>query len=145
MIITRPARPKRKGPDRKRLPIVIKGEPVKARLIVSRVIDNLGNELSIWYLLSNMHDVPAATLALWYYWRWSVENYFKLMKSAGMQLESWQQTTGLAIARRLLVASMACVSVWRIAHATGPKAGELRRVLVSTKWSTNETQSGIYL
>ena len=130
IIITRPAKQKRKGPEGKRLSIVIKGEPVKARLIVSRVIDNLGNELSIWYLLSNMHDVPAATLALWYYWRWSVEKYFKLMKSAGMQLESWQQTTGLAIARRLLVASMACVSVWRIAHATGPKAGELRRVLV---------------
>ena len=64
------------------------------------------------------------------FYQWDIESYFKLMKSAGMQLESWQQITGEAIARRILVASMACVCVWRIAHAKGPKANELRIILV---------------
>ena len=103
---------------------------MKVRLIVSRVIDHANRELATWYLLSTVLEVSAATLALWYYWRWSIESYFKLIKTAGMQLESWQQTTGLAIARRLLVASMACVWIWRIAYAQGAEAGELRKVLI---------------
>jgi hypothetical protein len=70
--ITRAARPKRKGANGKRLPSV-KGFPVKARLIVSRVMDDNSKELAIWYLLSNITAVSAATLALWYYWRWSIE------------------------------------------------------------------------
>lgn len=145
--ITRPARPIRKGANGKRL-AAVKGAPVHARLIVSRVVDNAGKELAIWYLLSNMPDVPAATIALWYYWRWSIENYFKLLKSAGMQLESWQQTTGVAIARRLLIASMACVFVWRIAHAKGPEAGDLRKILVrlsgrQMKWKKEFTYTSL--
>lgn len=147
VIITRDAKPKRKGANGKRLPAV-QGEPVKTRLIVSRILDDSGKELAIWYLLSNLYDVSAATLALWYYWRWSIESYFKLMKSAGMQLESWQQTTGLAIARRLLVASMACVCVWRIANAKGPEASELRRILVrlsgrQMKWKIEFTHNAL--
>lgn len=126
--ITRAAKPKRKGADGMRRTVA--GEPVRVRLIVSRVVDGKGAELATWYLLSNLFEVAAATLALWYYWRWSIETFFKLLKTAGMQLESWQQTTGIAVARRLLVASMACVWVWRIAHAKGTEAGELRQVLV---------------
>jgi hypothetical protein len=130
--ITRAARPNRKTVDGKKLPrIRIKGEALTARLVVSRIIDNSGKELAMCYLLAkNLDSVSASTIALWYYWRWSIESYFKLMKSAGMQLESWQQITGEAIARRILVASMACVCVWRIAHAKGPKANELRIILV---------------
>lgn len=145
--ITRPARPIRKGEDGKRLPPV-KGEPIYARLIVSRVVNDAGKELATWYLLSNMPEVSAATIALWYYWRWSIENYFKLIKSAGMQLESWQQTTGIGIARRLLVASMACVCVWRIAHAKGANAGELRKILIrlsgrQMKWKKEFTYTAL--
>jgi hypothetical protein len=96
-----------------------------------------------------MFSISASTIALWYYWRWSIENYFKLMKSAGMQLESWQQTTGDAIARRLLVASMACVCVWRIAQAKGPEASELRKVLVrlsgrQMRWKKEFTYASLY-
>lgn len=128
--ILRPAQPRTKKADGSRVQ-PIEGEPVKCRLIVSKIIDSNQKEIALWYLLTNMDNaVSKAEIALWYYWRWSIENYFKLMKSAGMQLESWQQTTSAAIARRILVASMACVFVWRIAHATGPKATEIRRVLV---------------
>jgi uncharacterized membrane protein len=74
--------------------------------------------------------VSAATLVLWYYWRWRIESYFKLLKSAGMQVEQWQQTTAAAIARRLLIASMACVIVWRLNESTHPEAEKVRKLLV---------------
>jgi hypothetical protein len=45
-------------------------------------------------------------------------------------LESWQQETGEAIARRLLVASMACVAVWQVAQADGEQAQTLRELLI---------------
>ena len=45
-------------------------------------------------------------------------------------MESWQQETVDAIARRLLVACMACVCVWQIAESKGAEAGELREVLI---------------
>ena len=55
---------------------------------------------------------------------------FKLLKSHGQQLEQWQQETGPAIARRLLVASMACVVVWQLQADDTPQATELRAILI---------------
>ena len=49
---------------------------------------------------------------------------------AGFDLESWQQETGLAISKRLLVVSMACVLVWEIAAAKGKKAEAFRAFLI---------------
>lgn len=127
--LVRAAKPRKLGENGKRVARV-KGAPVEACLVISRIVDEHQKELAIWYLLSNVSAVSPAQIALWYYWRWSIESYFKLMKSAGMQLESWKQETGKAIARRLMVAGMACVWIWRIAHAKGPVAGEIRRILV---------------
>ena len=128
--ILRPASLRTKRVDGSRVQ-PIKGTPVKCRLIASKIIDNNQKEVAIWYLLSNVGEaISKSEIAIWYYWRWSIENYFKLMKSAGMQLESWQQTTSLALGRRILVASMACIFVWRIAHVKGPEATEIRRVLI---------------
>lgn len=126
-LITRAAKPK-KAEDGKRKKI--EGEPVKCRFIVSRVQNSDGQVLAWWYLLTNVEAPDTTTIALWYYWRWSIETFFKLLKSAGMQLESWQQETGEAIARRLLIACMACVLVWQIAIAQGPEAGKVRNILV---------------
>ena len=81
-------------------------------------------------MLSNVKDIDASTIALWYYWRWKIETFFKLMKSAGHQLEAWQQESALAIAKRLLVASMACVTVWAIAADESQEVAELRGFLV---------------
>ncbi|MEZ5477737.1 MAG: hypothetical protein R3E95_09720 [Thiolinea sp.] len=78
--------------------------------------------LAEWFLLTNVAAVDAATVALWYYWRWRIESFFKLMKSAGHQLESWQQESALAIAKRLLVASGLRD---RVGHCCGP--GKKRR------------------
>lgn len=111
-------------------PKLTKGKVVKCRFIVSRIQNKEGKILAWWYLLTNVENTTMANVALWYYWRWSIETFFKLLKSAGMQLESWQQESGEAIARRLLIASMACVLVWQIAVAKGPEAGELRTILV---------------
>jgi hypothetical protein len=65
-----------------------------------------------------------------YHQRWRGENYFKLLKGLGQQLEHWQQETALAVAKRLLVASMACVVVWEVARGEGKEAERLRTVLV---------------
>ncbi|MEZ5477755.1 MAG: hypothetical protein R3E95_09815 [Thiolinea sp.] len=101
-----------------------------ARLVVSRILTADGQLLAEWFLLTNVAAVDAATVALWYYWRWRIESFFKLMKSAGHQLESWQQESALAIAKRLLVASMACVTVWAIAADQGKEAEALKTLLI---------------
>ena len=126
--LTRPAQRNRPGVgDRQRIP----GPPLTLRLIIAEVRDATGKVLAVWYLLSNVPgEIDAATLTLWYYWRWSIESYFKLLKSAGMQVEAWQQETAAAIARRLLVASMACVTIWRLARSAHPRASDARKMLV---------------
>ena len=109
----------------------IRGEHLQLRFVVSRVFDKKHRMLAEWYLLTNVPaSVDAARVALWYYWRWRIESYFKLMKSAGLQLEDWQQTTAERILRRLLIAAMACVTVWRLADDPTPEAAETRALLI---------------
>jgi len=144
VVLHRPARPHRKGQKR----VVVPGRPLRLRLVVS-VLRVDGESKERWLLLTN---VPAAVVAervaLWYFWRWVVETYFKLLKGAGQQLEQWQQETGLAVAKRLLLASMACVVVWEVARAAGPEAEALRAVLVrlsgrQMKWGKSYTQPAL--
>ena len=127
VVLTRPARQKRQGQK----PCAVAGTPVALRLIVSEVRGENGRVLAQWLLLSNVSAaVDGARLALWYYWRWRIESFFKLLKGAGQQVEHWQQTTAAAVARRLLVVSAALVLVWQLGRAEGPAAAELRTVLV---------------
>lgn len=110
---------------------VVPGAPLPVRLVVSEVRADDGTVLARWQLLTNVPAaVDAATVALWYYWRWQVESYFKLLTSAGQQLEQWQQENAAAIVRRLLVASMACVLVWRLARSVAPQAAAARQLLM---------------
>lgn len=125
--VVRAARPKRQRADKKQ---TLDGAPFSARLVVSRIIDADGNTLAEWYLLSNVFSVPAETVATWYYWRWQIECFFKLLKQQGLQLEDWQQESGLAIAKRLLVASQACVLVWQLQSQETPQANEVKQFLV---------------
>ena len=53
---------------------------------------------------------------MWYYWRWRIDGYFSLLKSRGHQIKHRQQETGIAIARRLLAALMACVVAWDLQY-----------------------------
>lgn len=136
--LTRPAQRNRPGTnDRQRIP----GPPLELRLVFAEVRDEAGRVLARWHLLSNVpHDVNAGTLALWYYWRWTIETFFKLLKSAGMNVEEWQQESAAAIARRLLVVGMACVMVWQLARSEHPQAGRARRLLV--RLSGRQIKSG---
>ncbi len=45
-------------------------------------------------------------------------------------MEHWQQESGEAIARRLLVAAMACVIVWNLQRQETPQAEETKQLLV---------------
>lgn len=114
--------------QRKRLRIA--GRPLSLRLVISQIRDEEGTVLSQWLLLTNVPKVAASEIALWYYWRWKIESYFKLLKSAGHEAERWQQTNANAIAKRLLVAAMACVTVWQLGRDESPEAAEFRTVLV---------------
>jgi len=128
VVLTQPARPHRRdGRPRRAIP----GPHVTLRLVISEVRDASGKVLAVWFLLANVPvTVAAETIALWYYWRWRIESYFKLLKSAGQELERWQQTNAEAILRRLLVASMACVVVWQVMRSNTPEAAEARQLLV---------------
>jgi hypothetical protein len=134
--LTRPAQPHRRDGQPRRK---IHGPPLTLRLVISCIRSLDGKDLegektkdiAVWYLLTNVPaEVQAAEIALWYYWRWRIESFFKLLKSAGQHLEEWQQRTAEAVARRLLMASMACVVVWRLARETTPEAGQLRDLLI---------------
>jgi hypothetical protein len=108
------------------------GRELPLRLIIVEVRDGAGQALAHWLLLSNVapHGATGKRLARCYYWRWRIESFFKLLKSHGLQLESWQQETGPAILRRLLIAAMACVVVWQLQADSSPAATELKTVLV---------------
>lgn len=110
----------------------VPGEPMELRLIVSRVCDERGRVLATWLLLSNVPATlaDAATLALWYYWRWRIESFFKLLKSHGQAVEQWLQRSADALARRLLIAAMACVCVWQLQSREDPPAQRMKQLLV---------------
>jgi hypothetical protein len=130
VVLARPARPKRLGPDGRRVPAE-PGEPIKVRLVVSRLENTAGQVLATWYLLSNLpSECTAATLSLWYYYRWRIESYFKLLKQGGQQLEHWEQESGEAIFKRLLIASAACALTWRLMREQGEYAEAFKRFLV---------------
>ena len=85
--LTRPGWRNRKGERNRRVP----GPPLSLRLVISEIRDASGEVQAVWFLLTNVPEtVEAAQIALWYYWRWRIESYFKLMKSAGHQMEQWQ-------------------------------------------------------
>lgn len=127
VVLYRPAKKNVRGKK-----FVKPGRELTLRLIVAEIRDESGKVLAHWLLLTNLSAdwATAAALARCYYWRWRIESFFKLLKSHGQQLESWQQESGPAILRRLLVAAMACVVVWQLQADASPAATELKNVLV---------------
>jgi hypothetical protein len=110
----------------------ISGDTVKARFIVERLVDEENNIVAEWLLITNVLDkkVSAQTLATWYYYRWKIESYFKLLKSSGFNLEEWQQKEPVALFKRLLVVSLSCLMVWKLANDSSHNAKEIRNFLV---------------
>ena len=129
IVVTRKAKPAQLIDGKRIAPVA--GTPLALRLIVSRIHDAKGQLLAQWLLLTNVPDtVDAQTIARWYYYRWQIESMFKLLKGAGQQMEDWLQDDAQAIAKRLVVASCACVLVWQLAAATSPQAVEIQNFLV---------------
>jgi hypothetical protein len=109
----------------------IAGAPLALRFVLVQVREEDGRVLATWRLWTNLPaSVDAATIALWYYWRWRIESFHKLLKSAGQAVEHWQQTTVERIARRLLLAVQACVIVWALQARDDAEAQGLRTLLV---------------
>lgn len=127
VVLDRPAKKKIRGRS-----VEKPGVPLPLRYLVVQLRDDQGQVLAEWLLLSNAPRAWATTehLARCYYWRWRIETFFKLLKSHGQQLEHWEQETGLAIARRLLVAAMACVLVWQLQHNEAPEALRFKDILI---------------
>lgn len=63
-----------------------------------------------------------ADVARWYDFRWRIESAFKLLKSAGWDVEEWRQRTGASLLRKLLVALGGCVLVWQRESRTDASA-----------------------
>jgi len=125
VVLERPARRRMSGTQ-----VDVPGAALTLRLVVARVMAGTG-VLAEWLLLSNVPTAHGAeALASWYAWRWRIESYFKLLKSAGQNVESWEQETAMAVAKRLCVASMACLSVWHLMRDDSTPAQEVRALLV---------------
>jgi hypothetical protein len=132
VVLHRPACQHRMGKKGKACHVMVSGPPITLRVVVSEIRDEHGRLLGRWLLLTNLPaEVSAATAALWYYWRWRIETYHKLLKGAGQEVEYWQQETAEALTRRLTVAAMAGVVVWHLARDERPEAAQLRDVLVA--------------
>lgn len=110
----------------------VAGQPITLRAVFVRLLDEEGWILAEWMLLTNVpaDEVDTATIGLWYYFRWRIESFFKLLKSHGHELEYWQQETALAIAKRLLIAAMACVVVKQLEASQSEAVAKFRRYLV---------------
>lgn len=112
--------------------VFVSGKAIQVRAVFVRLVDNKGYIVAEWMLLTNVsaEEADAAEIGKWYYWRWRIESFFKLLKSAGHEIEYWQQTRGKAIARRLLIAAMACIVVARLQASESSAAARFRRYLV---------------
>lgn len=144
VVLHRPAkvrRPQTQGRQRQ----YVAGAPLSLRLVVSQVRSVDGRLLAQWLLWTNLPPtVDAATVALWYYWRWRIESFFKLLKSAGQHVEQWQQETAEAIAKRLLVAAQAWVLVLGTGTGDRPSCGGDARFIDPVKWAVAETPPALY-
>jgi hypothetical protein len=108
----------------------VPGVSLRLRLVIVQVREGTDRLLAEWLLLTNVWEVSTVQVACWYYWRWRIESFYKLLKSAGLEVEQWQQETAAAIAKRLLVGCMACVTVWALQRQQTPEAQECQRILV---------------
>lgn len=110
----------------------VSGIPIEVRAVFVRLVDDDGWILAEWMLLTNVRadEADAAEVGKWYYFRWRIESFFKLLKSHGQELEYWQQEGGLATAKRLLVAAMACVIVKQLEASKSEAVAKFRRYLI---------------
>ena len=138
--ITRAAKPKRNDDSGQRV-APQPGSAIEARLIVAVVKDDQDKTVARWSLISNVpSEITTVEMTTWYYWRWTIECYFKLLKQAGHDIEAWLQTRPEAILRRLLISCMACVLTWRIQRSEDEHHQKIRVFL--TRLSGRQQKRG---
>jgi hypothetical protein len=130
--------------------IDVPGPPLPLRLIVTEVRDTKGRVLARWLLLTNVPAdlANAATVTRWYYFRWRIESFHKLLKSAGWQLENWLQSNGERLLIKLLLALGACVSIWALERQDDAESEAFKKLLMQlsgrqTKRDRAITTSGL--
>jgi hypothetical protein len=128
VVLTRQAQPFTK--DRaERKTLRKSGGPLPTRLIVSRILRDDGSLLAEWYLLSNLEPGSQANA-----WRFGITGAGVSSPTSnclrGHQQENWQQESGEAVFKRLLIASQACAVSWRLMRAKGEFAEQTRGFLV---------------
>jgi hypothetical protein len=130
--------------------VEVPGPPLPLRLVVTEVRDPKGRVLARWLLLTNVPATraEAATIARWYYFRWRIESFHKLLKKAGWQLEGWLQQTGERLLIKLLIALGACVSVWALERRNDADSVAFQALLMQlsgrqTKRDRPATTSGL--
>jgi hypothetical protein len=141
-------RPGKRNVGRKK--IEIPGPPLPLRLVVTEVRDAKGRVLARWLLLTNVPVAlgDTATIARWYYFRWRIETFHKLLKGAGWQLESWLQCHGQRLLIKLLLALGACASIWALERRSDAEAEAFKKLLMQlsgrqTKRDRAITTSGL--
>jgi len=108
----------------------IPGNAIKTRFVVVKLINDKQDIVATWMLLTNVpKKVNSKTIATWYYYRWNIETYFKLLKTSGFNLEKWKQEKAIALFKRLLIVSYVCVLVWKIQHSKQKQMEQLRKFL----------------
>jgi hypothetical protein len=112
--------------------IEVPGPPLPLRLIVTEVRDSNGRVLARWLLLTNVPAAlgDAATIARWYYFRWRIESFHKLLKTAGWQLENWLQCHGERLLVKLMLALGACVSIWALERRNDAQSEAFKKLLM---------------
>jgi hypothetical protein len=127
----------------------VPGPALTVRFVVAQVRDEQDQVMAEWLLLTNVPaEADANLIAAWYYWRWRIETFHKLIKAAGLQMEHWLQEKASRIAKRLVVACMACVVAWQLESQTTPAAEQCKKLLMDlsgrqTKRSRRVTTSGL--
>ena len=121
----------RYGPREENRRRYVKGQPIELRYVIGQLRDQAGTLLATWRLWTNVaKEVPAEKIVCWYYWRWRIETFFKLLKRGGQNLEQWQQESAERVAKRLLIVAQVCVIVWALAESKEREAAQIREFLV---------------
>jgi hypothetical protein len=130
--------------------IEIPGPPLPLRLVVAEVRNLKMQVVARWLLLTNVAMAlgDTATIARWYYFRWRIETFYKLLKGAGWQLEGWLQCHGQRLLIKLMLALGACASIWALERRSDAAAEAFKKLLMQlsgrqTKRNREVTTSGL--
>ena len=110
----------------------VPGKPIKVRWSSRVLLDEDDYVLAQWTLLCNVFDtsISGHQIALWYYWRWLIETYFKLSKEPRSGIGAVATANRRSDCTRILVASMACVAVLAMQNDESDEASETKRILI---------------